>query len=122
MDLVDTSAPQEFAFEGGGDLNPAPATEPSPDVVEKKDDEGIGQMFRSAARLTAETLMLETESLAALDPNHPSELEEELSKAQQELSEGDARAIAYDDETAIQHYRKAWMHASVARLHVPRAQ
>ena len=79
-------------------------------------------MFRSAARLTAETLMIETESLAALDPNHPSELEEELSRAQQELSEGDAKAIAYDDETAIQHYRKAWMHASLARLHVPRTQ
>ena len=118
MDLVDTSSPEEFPFEGDEELKPTPA--PEPNAVEKPDDEGIGQIFRSAARLTAEFLMVETENLAALDPNHPSALEEELSKAQMELSEGDARALANDDETAIQHYRKAWMHASVARLHVPR--
>ena len=121
MDLVDSNAPQEFAFEGNAEEPaPTPAPVPVPDLAENEGDGGIGELFRSAARLTAETLMLETESMAALDPNHPSELEEELSKAQQEISEGDAKAIAYDDETAIQHYRKAWQHASLARLHASR--
>lgn len=82
----------------------------------------IGPMFRSAARLTAQTLLLEIEGLNAVNPDHQAELEQEQAKAQMELSEGDAQALADDDESAIQHYRNAWLHASSARLHALRTR
>lgn len=80
-------------------------------------DGGVIQMFRRAARLTAQILLLETEGTSAGNPGFQAEMEQEQGMAQQELSEGDAKALADDDEAAIQHYRQAWLHASSAKLH-----
>jgi len=82
----------------------------------------IGQMFRSAARLTAQTLLLEIEGLNALNPDYQPDVDQEQAQAQTELTEGDAKALADDDESAIQHYRNAWLHASSARLHALRTR
>lgn len=89
---------------------------PSPPqrAVETNRDDAILQAFRTAARLTAQTLVLEVEGWAEQNPDHQTELDQELASAQQALSDGDAKALSDDDENAIQHYRKAWMHASTA--------
>ncbi len=79
-------------------------------------------MFRSAARLTAQTLLLEIEGLNALNHDYQAEVDQEQAQAQLELTEGDAKALADDDESAIQHYRNAWLHASSARLHALRTR
>lgn len=96
---------------------------PSPprQAVETNRDDAIIQAFRSAARLTAQTLVLEIEEWAAQNPDHQTELDQELASAQQALSDGDAKALSDDDESAIQHYRKAWMHASTAGRYAMRS-
>jgi hypothetical protein len=96
---------------------PSPAT---PAIPTHRDD-AVLQAFRTAARLTAQTLVLEIEGWAQQNPDHQTELDQELASAQHELSDGDASALADDDENAIQHYRKAWTHASSAGRYVMRA-
>ena len=118
MDVLDDRVEPE--------LTPHPdeaAGVPAASGAAAKDGDGaIIEVFRSAARLTAQTLLLEAETLTAFSSDHQGELEQEQSLAVQELSEGDAKALAFDDETAIRHYRKAWLHASSARLHALRTR
>lgn len=118
MDAVEERAEDLPALLGVEDQNASPPTRPAG----KDSRDAVIQAFRTAARLTAQTLLLETEELAAHSPDHQSELEQELASAQQELSEGDASALADEDENAIQHYRQAWLHASTANLHALRTK
>ncbi|MBM3841092.1 MAG: hypothetical protein FJ398_24685 [Verrucomicrobia bacterium] len=110
MDAVEESIGAIPALDGIEEEIPTPST---PAVPLHRDD-AIIQAFRTAARLTAQTLVLEIEGWAEQNPDHQAELDQELASAQQQLSDGDARALADDDEDAIQHYRKAWTHASTA--------
>ena len=118
MNLLDQEVEQELTSRRDEAANTPAATQPA----EREGDGGICQMFRSAARQTAQIFVLELVELAALTPIHQTEVEQEQAMAQQELSEGDTKALAYDDETAIQHYRQAWQHASSACLHASRAR
>ncbi|MBI4660540.1 MAG: hypothetical protein HY735_17020 [Verrucomicrobia bacterium] len=118
MDIVDGSnaAAEEMPL----GTEPEAAEPPARPPAEPANDSVISPIFRSAARATAQTLLLEIEELSPVDPNSQAEFSQEQALASQELSEGDAKALAEDDETAIQHYRQAWLHASTAKIHALR--
>ena len=71
----------------------------------------IGDLVE-ADRLLALTLLNETTGLDALDPKRQDKVDKELAEAWVEIGKGDAERDASEFDDAVQHYRKAWEHAT----------
>ncbi|MFC1991173.1 hypothetical protein ACFLVC_00320 [Chloroflexota bacterium] len=65
-------------------------------------------------RILAETLIVEVSGLVAVDPANQDKVDGEVVKALDELAKSDADWAAGSPDKAIQHYRKAWEHATHA--------
>jgi len=72
--------------------------------------ESIEKLVR-ADRILAETLLIEAEGTAVVNPKNQKKVDKELAKSNEELAKGDADRDAGKFDKAIQHYKKAWEHS-----------
>lgn len=65
-------------------------------------------------RILAEATIIDTEIATTLDPKRQGKVDRELQTARDELDRGDTQRDRNNPDKALQHYRKAWEHATKA--------
>lgn len=75
-----------------------------------------------AARLLAQTLLLEVDGMVAVDPSRQDKVDKELAKAHEEFEDAEAEGHSGDFVNAIESYEKAWKHTTHAEEEATRTR